>query len=70
MEREREIIRAGLEGKPPEIQEKIMTGRLEKFYGETVITEQPWIKDDKTTVQKALEWGPRRGSKIGALCAL
>ena len=55
VEREKEIIRAGLEGKPADIQEKIMVGRLEKFYGETVITEQPWIKDDKTTVQKALD---------------
>ncbi|HPF13852.1 MAG: translation elongation factor Ts [Planctomycetes bacterium] len=55
VEREKEIIRAGLEGKPADIQEKIMVGRLEKFYAETVITEQPWIKDDKLTVQKALD---------------
>jgi len=64
VEREKEIIRAGLEGKPAEIQEKIMTGRLEKFYGETVITEQPWIKDDKTTVQKALDGALGGSSKL------
>ena len=66
VEREREIIRAGLAGKPPEIQEKIMVGRIEKFYGETVITEQPWIKDDKVIVQKALDAALGGSSKLEA----
>ncbi len=64
VDREKEVIRAGLAGKPPEIQEKIMVGRLEKFYGEKVITEQPWIKDDKSTVQKSMEAAVGKGSKL------
>ncbi len=64
VEREKEVIRAGLAGKPPEIQDKIMVGRLEKFYGEKVITEQPWIKDDKSTVQKSMEAAVGKGSKL------
>ncbi|MFT5200113.1 MAG: elongation factor Ts [Planctomycetota bacterium] len=66
VEREREIIRAGLEGKPPEIQERIMVGRIEKFYGEKVFTEQPWIKDDKSTVQKSMEATVGKGAKLEA----
>ncbi|MEZ6005672.1 MAG: translation elongation factor Ts [Planctomycetota bacterium] len=64
VEREREVIKAGLEGKPADIQEKIMVGRIEKFYGESVITEQPWIKDDKSTVQKALEAALGAGTQL------
>jgi len=66
VEREKEVIRAGLAGKPPEIQEKIMVGRLEKFYGEKVITEQPWIKDDKSTVQKSMDAAVGKGCKLEA----
>ena len=54
VEREKAIIRDALSGKPEALREKIMAGKLEKFFAEQVITEQPWVKDDKTTVHKAL----------------
>ena len=52
VEREREILRAQTEtsGKPAAIVEKIVTGKLEKFYSEICLLEQPYIRDDKTTV--------------------
>ena len=37
-------------GKPEAIQEKIATGRLEKFFKEFVLTEQPFVKDPDQTV--------------------
>jgi elongation factor Ts len=37
-------------GKPEQIQEKIATGRMEKFYKEFVLTEQPFVKDPDMTV--------------------
>ena len=37
-------------GKPEEIQEKIAQGRLEKFFKESVLVEQPFVKDPDTTV--------------------
>lgn len=37
-------------GKPEAIQEKIATGRLEKFYKEQCLTEQPFVKDSDKTV--------------------
>ncbi len=39
-------------GKPEAIQEKMAQGRLEKFYKETVLTEQLFIKDSNKTVKQ------------------
>ena len=39
------------EGKPPHIAEKIVQGRLEKFFQEFCLLEQVYIKDDKKRVQ-------------------
>ena len=42
---------AANEGKPPQIAQRIVQGRLEKFYQETCLMEQVYIKDDKKRVQ-------------------
>jgi len=42
------------EGKPENIAEKIVTGRLNKFYKEVCLVEQPFIKDDKQTIKQIL----------------
>lgn len=39
-------------GKPENIQEKIATGRMEKFYKESVLTEQVYVKDSDQTVSQ------------------
>lgn len=41
---------AQAEGKPADVVEKIVQGRLNKFYAESVILEQPFVKDDSVTV--------------------
>ncbi|MDE0914977.1 MAG: translation elongation factor Ts [Planctomycetota bacterium] len=66
VEREKTIIRENLAGKPEAIQEKIMTGQLEKFFAQRVVTEQPWIKDDKSTVGKALSTALGDGTRLTA----
>lgn len=50
--KEREIYLAQLaaEGKPANILEKIVEGKLGKFYADVCLMEQPFIKDDKQTV--------------------
>ena len=50
--REREILRSQTEGqgKPAAILDKIVTGKIEKFFAEICLLEQPYIRDDKTTV--------------------
>lgn len=52
IDHEKEIYKQQLleEGKPAEMIEKIMTGKLSKFYTEVCLLEQPFIKDDKQTV--------------------
>ena len=39
-------------GKPEAIQEKIATGRLEKFYKENCLTEQEFVKNSDQTIQQ------------------
>jgi elongation factor Ts len=57
IDRELDIYRtqAKNEGKPPQIQEKIAQGRLEKFYQEVVLMEQTFIKDPGKTVKDVLK---------------
>jgi len=52
IEKEKEILKeqALAEGKPEHIVEKIVEGRLNKFYSEKCLLEQPWIKDDSKTI--------------------
>jgi elongation factor Ts len=54
IEREKEIIRAQLKDtkKPPEILERIVQGKLSKFYEEVCLIDQPYIKDDKITIKQ------------------
>jgi len=42
------------ENKPANLVERIVEGRLTKFYGETCLLEQPYIKDDTKTIQQLL----------------
>jgi elongation factor Ts len=42
------------EGKPEHIAEKIVQGRVQKFYKEICLMEQPFIKDDKVTIKDLL----------------
>jgi elongation factor Ts len=54
LDEEKEIIREQFKdsGKPAEIVEKIVQGKLDKFYQETCLLDQPYIKDDKMTVKE------------------
>lgn len=56
LEKEKAIFKAQAmeEGKPEAIAEKITEGRVKKFYKEACLLEQPFIKDDKKTIQDLL----------------
>ena len=56
LEREKKVQMARVmeEGKPEHIAEKIVTGRLSKFYAEIVLLEQPFVKGDNETVGEML----------------
>ncbi len=55
--KEKEILTAPAmnEGKPQNIAEKMVMGRINKFYKEVCLSEQPFIKDDKMSVGKYVE---------------
>ncbi len=57
LEHEKSVIREQVinEGKKPEFADKIIEGRLRKFYEETVLEEQAFIKDADMTVKTYLE---------------
>lgn len=53
LEKEREILRAQAlnEGKPEKIVERMVEGRIEKYYKEVCLLEQPFVKNPDITVQ-------------------
>lgn len=53
LDRELDVLRAQAksEGKPEAIIEKIVSGRITKFYEEMCLMEQPFVKDDKTKIK-------------------
>ena len=66
LEREKAIYLEEVKGKPAEMQQKIVAGKLEKFYADRVLPEQKWIKDDSKTVQQVLEAALGKGTKVSA----
>ena len=56
LEHEKEILAAQArnEGKPEKIIEKMVQGRVDKFYKEVCLLEQPFVKDPDTSVEKML----------------
>ncbi|MDI6602105.1 MAG: translation elongation factor Ts [Thermoanaerobacteraceae bacterium] len=64
MQKEREIIRAQVinEGKPANIAEKIVEGRIEKYYKENCLIEQGYIRNPDITIEDLLK---EKISKLG-----
>lgn len=56
LEHEREIARARAleEGKPAQVVERIVDGRIEKYYDEACLLRQPYIRDEQVTIEKLL----------------
>jgi len=45
------VFEAEVTGKPEAVKEKILTGKLDAYFGEMVLTEQPFIKNPDLTIQ-------------------
>jgi elongation factor Ts len=68
LEKEKEIYRenAQNEGKPEHILDRIVEGRLQKYYQEVCLLEQTFVKDADKTIQEVLtEIGASLGENIG-----
>ncbi len=64
LNREKDVLRAQAkeEGKPDNIVEKMLTGRIEKFYKEHCLLEQAFVKDPEKSIQDLVN---EKISKIG-----
>jgi len=64
LDRERAVQREKTlaEGKPEKVVDKIVEGRMEKFFAEQVLLEQPFVKDSDKTVQQLVN---EKVAKIG-----
>ena len=66
VEREKAIFREEVKDKPANIVEKIIQGKLEKFYQSGCLLEQPFVKDDKKAVRFLIEeTGKTIGDTVG-----
>jgi elongation factor Ts len=54
-EKEVQLRRVLEEGKPQNVAEKVVEGRMKKFYEEICLMEQPFIKDDAKTITQLLQ---------------
>jgi elongation factor Ts len=54
IETEKDIYRKQVEGKPANVVEKILEGKLKKFYSETCLVDQPFVKEPKMSVTQLL----------------
>src|SRR6267378_237056 len=61
IEAEREIYKAQVKGKPENVAERIVEGKLEKFYSSVCLLEQPFIKNPDVTIKDLV------GAKISEL---
>lgn len=52
VEKARALMAEQAQGKPPQIVEKIVTGKMNKWFAERVLLEQPFAMDDKKTVEQ------------------
>jgi elongation factor Ts len=55
LEKEREILKASSGNKPENILAKIVEGKLEKFYSQVCLMRQPFIKEEKVTVEEYIK---------------
>jgi elongation factor Ts len=61
--KEREIATAQAEGKPPQAIDKIVQGKLNKYFSNSCFLEQPFVKDPDHSINQLLE---STGKEIGA----
>ena len=54
LEKEKDILTSPVKNKPKDALEKILAGKLEKFYQDSCLMEQPFIKDPKKKIKDLL----------------
>ncbi|MGI8847919.1 MAG: translation elongation factor Ts [Candidatus Dormibacteria bacterium] len=65
VEREMNVYRAQMAGKPDNIIEKILTGKIDAFYSEVCLLEQPWIRNEGGGKKKVNDLVQEAIAKLG-----
>lgn len=64
-EKIQDVLKDEVKGKPAELVEKIMTGKLAAYFGERTLLDQPFIKNPEVTVNQLIETAVQKfGEKI------
>lgn len=65
LEQERQIYAAQSADKPANVVQKIVDGKIEKFYKDVVLNEQAWVRDPNRTISEVVgEYVGKLGEKI------
>jgi elongation factor Ts len=65
IEQERQIYATQSAGKPEQVLNKIVEGKLEKFYRDAILVEQAWVRDPNRTISDLVgEYVGKLGEKI------
>jgi len=65
MNKAKEVFKAEVDGKPENLKEKILQGKLEAYFKERVLLEQGFIKNDALTIRQLIEEAVQKfGEKI------
>ncbi len=54
-EKAKEVFLKEVEGKPEEMKEKILSGKLDAYFGERVLLNQPFIKNSEQTIKNLID---------------
>lgn len=61
----KEVFLSEVEGKPEDIKEKILSGKLDAYFDEKVLLDQKYIKDPEKTIKDLIESGVQKfGERI------
>lgn len=55
IEKQRAMFKEEVQGKPDDIVEKIIDGKLAKYFSEVCLLEQPFVKDDSKTIEELVK---------------
>jgi elongation factor Ts len=67
VEQEKAIYAEQVQNKPPEIIERIVEGKMKKFYAENCLLQQPFVKDDSKTVEQVLADAAQQAGGQGSI---
>ena len=60
VEKAKEVFAPELEGKPDDMKEKIMEGKLSSYFKEQILMEQDFIKNPETTIKEMIDGGVQK----------